>query len=75
MTKSKIRDRIRRLKGRYDITMVISCITAILLFKAIIDFGTLYIDIFIAPLLVESVYLLILNSKIREIEKLSNNLD
>lgn len=75
MTKSKIKDRIRILKGRYDIAMIISFITVILLLKAIIDFGTLYIDIFVTPLLVESVYLLILNCKIREIEKLSDNLD
>lgn len=75
MTRSKIRDRIRRLDRRFNITTFISIISTMLLFKAIVDFSTLFMDIFSILLIVEAVYQIILAFKINELEDLLDNLD
>lgn len=75
MTRSKIRDRIRRLDRRFNITTFISIISTLLLFKAMVDFSTLFVAIFVILLIVESVYMALLTYKIDELEERLDNLD
>lgn len=75
MTRSKIRDRIRRLDRRFNITTFISIISTLLLFKAMVDFSTLFVAIFVILLIVESVYMALLAYKIDELEERLDNLD
>lgn len=75
MTRSKIRDRIRRLDRRFNITTFISIISTLLLFKAMVDFSTLFVAIFVILLMVESVYMALLAYKIDELEERLDNLD
>ena len=75
MTRSKIRDRIRRLDRRFNITTFISIISTLLLLKATVDFSTLFVAIFVILLIVESVYMALLAYKIDELEERLDNLD